>query len=502
MSRQYAHRAARAFRDDRGMGLAEVVVASVILAVVAVGILSMFSIGVQSSLASRERSIVSEVADAYMERIRVMPYSDVGLTTGNPTGTLEAQETTSQGGLDVVLDAAITWVNDPAIQGTEDYKRVQIQVTAYRDGVESQSTARETFVRQDDNLPEDRIPPIIEWGMSAPEDGAIVWGTGVTIDAAASTPMDATKLVRVTYYCDSQPLRDSVGAPADWTLNVREFSQSFQWDTTRVNEDNAPLSPDGTRVVKITVADVLGQQDYKSRQYVVDNYPPAAPTNLVMESPVPSQVRISWAGSYDGTDPAAGYRVELMKEHKADQYWDTVWAGNAGEAETAVTRGEYAPFSRFWSQVWALSPRGLYSPVLTYGTEAFVSAPLLPGTWSLARSGNGRKKTYTTSVSLAAPSSPQFKTDGTVTYDLFRSNDPNNMGTVPWKTATTPTAYTDTNVTAAGAPPQNWVYQYRVTYKAAGWPSYIGNPVRTVWSNKVQTGTGTTVGGPWPMTTP
>lgn len=495
--------ARRRVADDQGMTLAEVVVASLILMLIATGLLTLFITSVNATALANQKAVATQFIDSYMDDVRRMDYASVGTVSGNPAGGLSAV-TADVSGLSLVATPTVTWVDDPLISGTQDYKKVAIAISVLSGGTVKYQTSSSTYVRRPDmnsGASNENVPPNIEFLSGSPADGSIVYGTSVTVGARAWTTMSGVTLIRLAYYANAPTLANLIGEQADWAISTQSIEKSFAWDTMHIDEDGVRSFPDGTRDLKVQVADSIGQIAYRRVNVIVDNFAPSTPGTVTL-SPATGGPGIasSWGTTYDGTDIANGYRVEYVRENKTDANWTygAAWA-DTDATTTTHTNSAAGPFTRWWVRVWAKSPRDIFSNYGSSGNVATVSRPALAGTYSLSSSGSGANKIYTTSVSLVAPTAPQFTVSGTVTYDLFRSNDPANMGTVPWKTATTPTAYTDTIATAKKGLPKNWVYQYRVTFKPAGWPSFASNPTQQVWSNQVQTGTETTVGGPWAL---
>jgi hypothetical protein len=137
-----------------------------ILAIVALGFAASTALGLRTVLFARQRQTASELASGRLEHLRSVPYSQVALSTapvhstdpGNPDyavssdgttytpsgGTAEALvvDTTNGGVLhfeDPVQVGStlmriyqyVTWVDDPAIPGPQNYKRVTV-VVEYR----------------------------------------------------------------------------------------------------------------------------------------------------------------------------------------------------------------------------------------------------------------------------------------------------------------------------------------------------------------------------------
>jgi prepilin-type N-terminal cleavage/methylation domain-containing protein len=148
--------------EEHGFTLLELVVAVSLLAVVAVGFTMSIGVGFKSIAVARQRQTASEVVNARLEHLRSLPYGQVALSTaiahepdaGNPDSFVSADgsayDVTGDGDLEpLVVEASgglvlhfedpvqvsttvmrvfqyVTWVDDPAVTGTEDYKRVTV----------------------------------------------------------------------------------------------------------------------------------------------------------------------------------------------------------------------------------------------------------------------------------------------------------------------------------------------------------------------------------------
>ena len=116
-----------------GQLLVETTIAIAVLVILSTAGIAVLASGILSQSTSRQRTIAEQLALQDMESIRQMAYGNVGLTTGNPHGTLTAsQAISSTVGLSGTLTRQITWVDDAA-PGTPytthaDYKRVTIKV--------------------------------------------------------------------------------------------------------------------------------------------------------------------------------------------------------------------------------------------------------------------------------------------------------------------------------------------------------------------------------------
>jgi prepilin-type N-terminal cleavage/methylation domain-containing protein len=153
-------------RPEDGFTLVELIVALALIAVVAVGFTVSVGLGFRTVAVARQRQIASELAVARLEHLRNVPYDQVALSSqpvheadlGHPNNGVSLDGTTydtnggKTGGIEPLIvdtDAGqvlhledpvdvgatvmeiyqyVTWVDDPTIVGSEDYKRITVVV--------------------------------------------------------------------------------------------------------------------------------------------------------------------------------------------------------------------------------------------------------------------------------------------------------------------------------------------------------------------------------------
>jgi hypothetical protein len=125
---------------EAGFTLIEVLLAGLMLAILSVPISGLISSSAAIARLDRERTGADQLAQAEIETIRTLPYTQVGLTGGNPPGVLTASTSTSLPSGEAVATAIqVTWVADPiptAFVTNADYKKVVVTVTRTSDGVQ------------------------------------------------------------------------------------------------------------------------------------------------------------------------------------------------------------------------------------------------------------------------------------------------------------------------------------------------------------------------------
>ena len=140
MRRRHAsvRRRLRALAPDGGFTLIEVLVAGLMLAILSAPVAGLLVSSGSILKLDREKTGADQLAQAQIETIRTLPYTQVGLVGGNPSGILSASSSTSLPGSEQVTVARkISWVADPiptAYVTNADYKKVVVTVTRTSDG--------------------------------------------------------------------------------------------------------------------------------------------------------------------------------------------------------------------------------------------------------------------------------------------------------------------------------------------------------------------------------
>lgn len=166
MSARFGETLRRLFRgEEAGFTLIEVVAAMSILAVGFLTLTTAATTGMRLVVQGRQRQVATEAVNARLEHLRNLPYAQVALGSqpahstdaGNPDfdvntgatgydyegdGTYETLIVDTAGGqvlhiedpvvvgsTELIVYQYVTWVDDPGITGTQDYKRVTIVAT-------------------------------------------------------------------------------------------------------------------------------------------------------------------------------------------------------------------------------------------------------------------------------------------------------------------------------------------------------------------------------------
>jgi type II secretory pathway pseudopilin PulG len=199
------------------MTLVEVVVAIVIFFFVLTAIFGLLGATTNMSLLSNERALLVNAMNSYIEEVRSMPYTSVGVDmTGAPVpGTLSVETTETVGSYQLVITPTITWVDDPSIAGATNYKQLTVDGSLVRGGEVVYTLSMSTYIRQE-APPGDYQPPTIVFGPGSPLESSpptVVRGRTVLIDAIAESTMPGARLVSMSFQVSPGGiyLRDQAG---------------------------------------------------------------------------------------------------------------------------------------------------------------------------------------------------------------------------------------------------------------------------------------------------
>lgn len=97
----------------RGFTLVEVVVGAAIFSIVAVGIYNAYTGVLQVISASRSKIVAMDVANEQFEIIRNIPYAEVGVVSGIPSGSIPRVQTLVRSGYTFIATTTIRNIDDP-----------------------------------------------------------------------------------------------------------------------------------------------------------------------------------------------------------------------------------------------------------------------------------------------------------------------------------------------------------------------------------------------------
>ncbi|MES1247040.1 MAG: hypothetical protein ABUS54_05125 [Actinomycetota bacterium] len=115
----------------------ELIMTSVILVIIAAPIAAVMMAAAAENRASRDSTGASQYLQTQIELVHALPYTQVGVANGNPSGALQASATgTLPNGTAVTITTTVKFVNDPiptAYVTNADYKKVTITITRNTD---------------------------------------------------------------------------------------------------------------------------------------------------------------------------------------------------------------------------------------------------------------------------------------------------------------------------------------------------------------------------------
>lgn len=121
---------------NKGLTFIEIVIAVAVFFLFALGAYRGYASVYAAIAAARHKALAADLVNARFEIIKNLPYSNVGVSGGNPNGVINASENVSRDGLSFVVTTTIENVDDPfdGIFGAgdafpNDYKLVEISVS-------------------------------------------------------------------------------------------------------------------------------------------------------------------------------------------------------------------------------------------------------------------------------------------------------------------------------------------------------------------------------------
>jgi hypothetical protein len=131
-------RAVRFMGGEAGFTIIELGMTALILAIVSAPIAGILMAANAQSSAARARTSADQLLASQVEFLRTLPYTQVGVTGGNPDGILDSSDSDKlASGEAVTITTKVAFVNDPiptAYVTNADYKKVTITITRTSDG--------------------------------------------------------------------------------------------------------------------------------------------------------------------------------------------------------------------------------------------------------------------------------------------------------------------------------------------------------------------------------
>ncbi len=126
-------------KNKNGFTLIEAVVSIAVFSILAAIVLQIYILIINEITSYREKTIISSLADQYMEIARNLPYSEIGTLNGNPSGSLADlpnKLTINHSGNNYYVYYAVSYIDDAAdgtiLAGTDvapnDYKQIKLYV--------------------------------------------------------------------------------------------------------------------------------------------------------------------------------------------------------------------------------------------------------------------------------------------------------------------------------------------------------------------------------------
>jgi type II secretory pathway pseudopilin PulG len=354
-------------RDEAGFSLLELVVAMGVLATIIVGFAASVSLGFRTIALARQRQTATELASARLEHLRSVPYENVALssqpahssdpdnpdfflstdatlyditgdgdeetlivdddgTDGALGGVLHLEDPVQVGATVMEIYQYVTWVDDPGVSGTEDYKRVTVVVkykapsvngvnrfvrmsglfTIGTVTIEPASTTTTTGVATTTAAPTTTTtaaPVSCPADVDAPTGGFVITATsGAEPGFTAGTNVALTLNFTDTCTPITVQFSNDGGTTYSGPVTYAAANQQVSW---------ALSTGDGTKTVDGSVADGAGNSATLTPQSVIlDTTLPTSPGTLsraVSCAGTDRTVSLSWGVSTDTN--FRGYRV-------------------------------------------------------------------------------------------------------------------------------------------------------------------------------------------------
>jgi hypothetical protein len=121
----------------RGMSFMDVIVGTALMLIIFTALTGLLRTSLQVSMAAKNRSIATTIAESQMEYLRSLSYDSVGTVGGIPSGLVPQIATTTQNGIPFTVRTFVDYKDDPAdglgsadTNGiTTDYKELKVTVS-------------------------------------------------------------------------------------------------------------------------------------------------------------------------------------------------------------------------------------------------------------------------------------------------------------------------------------------------------------------------------------
>jgi Tfp pilus assembly protein PilV len=202
--RSVLHRLARRGDESRGADagftLIEALIAMVLFVMVAAALAGVLVSAVNARGVARQQTVAEQIARDQVESIRQLDYDDVGLVSGNPSGTVQATRSVTVSGIALTVTTQISYVADPtptSYATSANYKKVTVTVQRASD---SKVLTREvTYVAPPARAPLGGLGnaiinvQVVDYGSATPVEGATVsLGTGPSAPRSDTSDVTGT----------------------------------------------------------------------------------------------------------------------------------------------------------------------------------------------------------------------------------------------------------------------------------------------------------------------
>ncbi len=456
-------------RGDAGMTLLELMIAAVILLIAVSALLGLLLKSTQMSVQAKEQNVATAASHSYLEAVRSMPFASVGVAGGaggSIEGSLPVNTVARSGSFEITITPTVTWVDDPAISGVQNYKQVVVVVSVGALTRRPVVQTYATYVRAPGEIV--AIPggttggtggtavPVISFvDGQAPASGAVIRGNSIMVTAHVSTPNTGGTIKRLQMFCGVPVLfgagggiPSNSGTTGEWIdLAVQSGTYSFYWNTLATQADGTPYYPDGQRKIYIVAYDNQSRPGTVERWVTIDNQPPTACSS----PPVPVEnsdhtITIAWGPSMDGagvSDYATYYTVHPWSDRAGVSGTPIAGSGPTGwndvpdsgavhfvsptydPAAPSYRWTSALPFTRYWFRILPANSFG-QSPSANGGMTdqtvvPLVTRPKIKGTYQSTKTGSGSNEKITTNLTLAI-TPPTFSTSA-ISYQVWRSTN-------------------------------------------------------------------------------
>lgn len=368
-------------RDERAFGIIEALIAMTIMSLVLIALLGLLTVSVRAVTSSKLSTSATQLANELIEEIRSRDYELVGIIGRDANGSIPAEESRTVGGITYTINYDVLWVDDLAdgtgaddtdSDGSKDYKQVNVTIHWTINNT-PQTLSVVTYVKSKQKKTD---PPTVNFifgnygvldANKMPPDGTVFGTDNSPYKAWFDSGIIPLKAVGTDPNGDLVTMRFFVGlkTPNGGFYDINPTNQFENlpicyWNPQTIDTDTGDyLWGEGTHEVTVEVWDAHGNRDAKSIYWVIDRYPPLAPTNLVLVPQDRDKFILNWDPSYDGLDKITRYKI-YRKGPGLTGSFDLLTESTF--TVTTFTDVGLAEWSTYQYYVVAVSPGGRTSP--------------------------------------------------------------------------------------------------------------------------------------------